>query len=164
MAQTIRQGLPQHSLLNSNSDGHCEAHSSTALIEPVCKHKTLVTLALPETDNALVGASGCQPAVQALSSTATSARLVSHCVRCHCTTQVNLKCELEAGWALRAGQQATALKEAQAKVAALEHSLQQVRPLTTFHSAPCPKAVGCPTVSHSSAACLSDSGLVDPNH
>jgi hypothetical protein len=40
--------------------------------------------------------------------------------------QLNLKSELEAGWALRAGQQATALKEAQAKVAALEKSLQQV--------------------------------------
>jgi len=39
---------------------------------------------------------------------------------------VNLKSELEAGWALRAGQQATALKEAHAKVAALEKSLQQV--------------------------------------
>jgi hypothetical protein len=46
---------------------------------------------------------------------------------CLCAAaQVNLKSELEAGWALRAGQQATALKEAQAKVAALEHSLQQV--------------------------------------
>lgn len=40
---------------------------------------------------------------------------------------MNLKSELEAGWALRAGQQATALKEAHAKVAALEKSLQQVR-------------------------------------
>jgi hypothetical protein len=40
--------------------------------------------------------------------------------------QLSLKSELEAGWALRAGQQATALKEAQAKVVALEKSLQQV--------------------------------------
>lgn len=45
--------------------------------------------------------------------------------------QLSLKSELEAGWALRAGQQATALKEAQAKVAALEKSLQQVRPFST---------------------------------
>lgn len=49
-------------------------------------------------------------------------------VCCAAHRQLNLKTELEAGWALRAGQQATALKESQAKVAALEKSLQQVRP------------------------------------
>jgi hypothetical protein len=52
---------------------------------------------------------------------------LSHaCHVCVHLLQLSLKSELEAGWALRAGQQATALKEAQAKVAALEKSLQQV--------------------------------------
>jgi hypothetical protein len=40
--------------------------------------------------------------------------------------EVALKQQLEAGWAARAGQQAAALKEAQAKAATLEQSLQQV--------------------------------------
>jgi hypothetical protein len=46
--------------------------------------------------------------------------------RTNLAREVSLKQELEAGWAQRAGQQAAALKEAQAKVTTLEKSLQQV--------------------------------------
>jgi hypothetical protein len=77
----------------------------------------------------LVDASSCKEALNGTASLMICAACA--CVLPLCRAQVNLKSELEAGWALRAGQQATALKEAQAKVAALEHSLQQVWALTS---------------------------------
>lgn len=46
--------------------------------------------------------------------------------RSRLTREVGLKTELEAGYAARGARQAAALKEAQARIAALEGSLQQV--------------------------------------
>lgn len=51
--------------------------------------------------------------------------------------EVSLKQQLEEGWAQRAGQQAAALKEAQARISALERNLQQVRTCTGLLSLVC---------------------------